>query len=147
MSNDPLNGTVVAGCACGFDSKSGYRTDVVCPIHDFSSHANASPVVNKHVSPTPTIEEILEEYAYSIASAESGEFVGDIGDLMTTQEAVAALTLLITKARIDENDIWLAHSTSRRLVDTEPAIRTVDFQERVAELKAAKQDSSHADPS
>lgn len=43
----------------------------------------------------------------------------------------------VIEARKDENDIWLAHSTSRRLVDIEPAIRTVDFQDRIDELNAA----------
>lgn len=47
-----------------------------------------------------------------------------------------ALQAAEVQTRLDENDIWLSHSRSRRLNDNEPAIRTVDFKERIKELQA-----------
>ena len=52
-------------------------------------------------------------------------------------KALKLLTQRELQSRLDENDIWLAHSTSRVIDnDDKPAIRSSDFKERMSELQA-----------
>lgn len=75
-----------------------------------------------------TIDDKLTALVKAISSDDNAKF--------HPKGYVDRLKALIANERIDEIEIWLSHSTSRRLVDTEPAIRTVDFQDRIAELKS-----------
>lgn len=88
---------------------------------------------------TPDLREAVEIKLgkFNIASRQASDddykpletFLDDVMQLLQTEIAKAT-----NAARLDENDIWLSHSTARRLNDNMPAIATVDFNDRIKEI-------------
>lgn len=81
------------------------------------------------------IENILDsQFAWFVPPNDSGKWKSY---KQRMKLAVHALTQRELQSRLDENDIWLAHSTSRVIDnDDKPAIRSSDFKERMSELQA-----------